>query len=139
MTLLRPVLAPLRRFPRLPRLFARPLVLALLWGRRHTILLWWRTLRHELRREGKVDRRRLVTLATALARVTGDGRLSNAPELRRLTLDGDVLRADVDDNWARRGVLRATLGAVEGVNVVRLGAHEGTTATAAPVMVEVAS
>lgn len=110
----------------MPRLLTRPLVLALLWGRRHTALLWYRTLRAELSRGRPFDAHRARTLASALMRVTTDGRLANAPELRSLRLDGDVVHADVDGHWARRGVLRATLGAVEGINVVRLSETDET-------------
>jgi hypothetical protein len=128
MSVIRTALVPIRRLPRLPRLLMRPLVLGLLWGRRHTVMLWVRSVRDELRRGGGLQPRRLRTLLSALVRVTTDGRLTNAAELRRLHLQGDVLHADVDEHWARRGVLRATLGAVEGVNVVRLtGAEDAVT------------
>jgi hypothetical protein len=109
-------------------------MLALLWGRRHTALLWYRTLRAELGRGRPYDAHRARTLASALMRVTTDGRLANAPELRSLRLDGDVIHADVDGHWARRGVLRATLGGVEGINVVRLSETDDATSQAEAIL-----
>lgn len=123
MSVLRTATAPIRRLPRLPRLLARPVVLALLWGRRHTLLLWARSLTAELRGRRRPDARRLRALLAALVTVTRDGRLTNAPELRRLSLGADdVLEVQADEHWARRDDAVAVLGGVDGVNLVRLTA-----------------
>lgn len=122
MSALRTATVPIRRLPRLPRLLARPVVLALLWGRRHTILLWARSLAGELRGR-RIEPRRLRSLVTALFRVSRDARLANAPELRRLRLGADdVLEVEADAHWAEAPVAAALLEAVDGINLVRLTA-----------------
>ena len=112
-------------------MLVRPLLLGLLWGRRHTFALWARTLAGELRRSGGTDLARLRPLLTALLRITRDTRLANAPELRRLTMRGDVIEVEADAHWDRRSVLSTVLGAVDGINLVRF-ADAPATATPTP-------
>ena len=140
MLALRTATVPLRRLPRIPRLLARPVVLALLWGRRHTLALWARSVAGEVRRTGGTDVHRLGSLLRALLKVTRDARLANAPELRRLSLRDDVIEVDADAHWDRRGVLTTVLGAVEGVNLVRFtDAPASATPTPAGILLDAAS
>lgn len=52
-------------------------------------------------------------------KITRDGRLANAPELRRVALRDDVVEVDADAHWDRRALLTTVLGAIDGVNLVR--------------------
>lgn len=88
------------------------------WSRRHTIALWARSWWSALR-ERRVRRPSDVkALAAALLRVSGDARLANAPEIRRVGVVDDGIVADVDPSWHRRELLRTVLGGSSGVTNV---------------------
>jgi hypothetical protein len=101
------------------RPFRRSAWLLLAWTQRHSLTLWWRSLRGELRQGRPIDRTRVRRLATALFRVSRDPRLSNAAELRQLSLVDDVVVAHTDEHWSQRSLLTSVLTGVDNVNEVR--------------------
>jgi len=100
-------------------LLRRPAWWLLAWSQRHTLALWGRSLRAEAQRGRPVDVIRARRLVSTLLRVTTDPRLSNAPELRSLELDGDVVVAHTDEHWSKRPMLTSVLTGVSHVNEVR--------------------
>jgi hypothetical protein len=108
---------------RLPLLLVRPFRRAawylLLWTQRHTLGLWWRSLRTEVGKGRPINTAGLRRLSSTLFHVTADPRLSNAPELRQLTLTDDVVLAETDEHWAKRDLLVTVLTGVDHVNEVR--------------------
>jgi hypothetical protein len=93
--------------------------LLLAWTQRHSLALWWRSMRGEMRHGRPIDRTRVRRLAVALFRVSRDPRLSNAAELKQLTLADDVVLAHTDEHWAQRSLLTTVLTGVDNVNEVR--------------------
>jgi hypothetical protein len=94
----RPVLRPI----------SRTAVVLLLWSQRHTLALWFRSVRdefmHQTSRRG-TDVRRWKRLLSALWRISSDPRLANTPELRRIALDGDTVTLDASETWHGRYLL----------------------------------
>lgn len=82
------------------RPFRRSAWLLQAWTQRHSLSLWWRSLRGELRRGRPIDRTRVRRLTVALAHVAVDPRLSNAAELKQLSVVDDVVLAHTDEHWA---------------------------------------
>jgi hypothetical protein len=101
------------------RPFRRSAWLLLAWTQRHSVALWWRSLQGELRRGRPIDRTRVRRLAVALFRVASDPRLSNAAELKQLSLMDDVVVARTDEHWTGRPLLTTVLTGVPNVNEVR--------------------
>jgi hypothetical protein len=98
----RPVLRPI----------SRTAVVLLLWSQRHTLALWFRSVRdefmHQASRRG-TDVRRWKRLLSALWRISSDPRLANTPELRRIALDGDTVTLDASETWHGRYLLDSQL------------------------------
>lgn len=99
--------------------FRRSAWLLLAWTQRHSLALWWRSLRGELRNGRPIDRTRVRRLGVALYRVAADPRLSNAAELQQLSLVDDVVVARTDEHWPHRALLTTVLTGVDNVNDVR--------------------
>ena len=108
-----------RRPLALLRPLRRSVWLLLAWSHRHSLALWWRSLRAELTGGRPIDLGRVRRLAVVLARVTADSRISNAPELKLLTLVDDVVVAHSDEHWSKRPILSSVLANVSHVNVVQ--------------------
>jgi hypothetical protein len=89
------------------------------WSQRHSLALWWHSLRAELRPGRPVDVGRIGRLASVLARVTIDPRLSNAPELKQISIDDGVLLAHADEHWSKRPILTSTLANVSHIKSVQ--------------------
>lgn len=121
MTALRvlPAMSFLRHPLLLLRPFRRSAWLLFGWSQRHSIALWWRSMSAELKPGRAVDFGRVRRLATVLIKVTADSRISNAAELRKLTLVDDVVLAHTDENWAKRSILSSTLAGVNHVSAVQ--------------------
>jgi hypothetical protein len=105
-------------------------LLLLVWTHRHTLALWFRSLRGALVdwRAGRTVH--LRTLLAALVRVTADARIGNAPELRSLAVQDDVIVAAADEHWPRQRLLQDVVGGVRHVNAVTfVGRETGTTVT----------
>jgi hypothetical protein len=111
------------KIARVPFLLLRPVRrlswYLLLWTQRHTLALWWHSLRAELQRERPVNGARVRRLAMTLFKVSADPRLANAAELKQLTLTDDVVTAETDEHWAKRPLLITVLTGVDHVNEVR--------------------
>ena len=101
------------------RPFRRSAWMLFAWSQRHSLALWWRSLRSELKPGRPVDLGRVRRLATVLVKVTADPRISNASELKQLTLVDDVVLAHTDENWAKRPILSSTLSSVSHVSAVQ--------------------
>ncbi len=101
------------------RPFRRSAWLLLAWTQRHSLALWWRSLQGEWRKGRPIDRSRMRRLTLVLLRVAADSRISNASELKRLTLVDDVVLAHTDEHWAARPVLTSVLTGIDHVNEVR--------------------
>ena len=97
----------------------QPAFWLLAWSQRHTLSLWARSIRAEVKGPERTDAGRVRRLATALYKVSSDARLTNAPGLRSLSLVGDEVVAETDLHWPQRDVLTGVLGGVEQVNGVR--------------------
>ncbi len=101
------------------RAIRRPAWWLLAYTQRHTLALWWRSLRAELGRGRPVDTTRMRRLASALYHLSADSRLSNAPELKSIELIDDVVVAHTDEHWAKRPILSSVLTGIDHVNEVR--------------------
>ena len=99
--------------------FRRSAWLLLAWSHRHTLALWWRSLRAEIMGGRPIDLGRVRRLAVVLMRVTADPRISNASELKLLTLIDDVVVAHADEHWTKRPILSSVLANVNHVNAVQ--------------------
>lgn len=102
----------IRFLARITRPISRPLsrsvVLLLAWSQRHTIALWFRSIRDEFRHQYShraTDPQRWKQLLSSLWRISSDPRLANTPELRRITLDGDSITLDATETWHGRFLL----------------------------------
>lgn len=98
---------------RLVRPASRPAALVLAWTHRHTLALWGRSIGHEVRQQldaGGANLPRAKKLLTTLWKVTSDNQLANAPELRRISIDGDRVRVDAVETWQSRYLLDSRLG-----------------------------
>ncbi len=103
----------LRTLRLLTRPLSRPAALFLAWTHRYTVALWWRSMRDEFGQQialGRPNVARWRHLLTSLWRVSSDARLANAPELRRLAIDGVGVTVDADHTWHGRYLLDTRLG-----------------------------
>jgi hypothetical protein len=91
----------------------------LAWSQRHTVALWWRSLKGEVHRGQPLDFGRVRTLLKALYKVSAEPRLSNAPQLRTLALVNDTVVAESDQHWHERDLLGHLLRGIDHVNEVQ--------------------
>jgi hypothetical protein len=91
----------------------------LIWSHRHTVGLWWRSLRGEIKAGRRVDFGRVRTLLAALYAVSSESRLSNAPQLRTLAVATDTVVAEADGHWHERELLGHILRGIDHINEVR--------------------
>jgi hypothetical protein len=103
---------------------SRSAVILLGWTHRHTLGLWFRSIRDEVRRDGPIERHRLRTLISALAKVTVDRKLANAPELRRLWIAEDTVEVETDPHWSKRSAVETALRTIDHINVVNFTAPQ---------------
>ena len=69
------------------------------WNHRNEVMRWGRSLYEQLVSQQDVSPQRAVQIGRVLAAVAGDEKLRNAPELRRVSMRGDVVDLDVDERW----------------------------------------
>ncbi len=100
------------------------------WNYRHEILRWVRTLASELT-GGSIDRSRTVLTGRVLASIAGEERLRNAPQLKQVRLDGDVVDLQVESGWTELPRVIDRVRRVKGVNGVTVNGTEVATATVA--------
>lgn len=91
----------------LPRL--RPTAWMLLVTHRNLVRTWFRSVRAEARHR-PFEGMRWFRLFRSLLRVTGDSRLSNAPQLRALHVTESGVMADVDPTWKHAERVRRMFG-----------------------------
>ena len=90
------------------RPISRAAFVVLMWSQRHTVALWFRSIRDEVMHQTsrrRTDPRRWKRLLSALWRISSDPRLANTPELRRIALDGDTVTLDASETWHGRYLL----------------------------------
>lgn len=108
----------------------RAAVLTFAWNHRHEILRWGRSLWNEVAGRTDVSPTRAVRTGQVLFAVASDPELRNAPELRRVTMHGDVVEVDVDPTWELLPRLVERIENVKGVaRVVLATGPIETTAT----------
>jgi len=94
------------------RPISRAAIVVLLWSQRHTVALWFRSIRDETMHQfsrRRTDVRRWKRLLSALWRISSDPRLANTPELRRIALDGETVTLDASETWHGRYLLDSQL------------------------------
>ena len=95
------------------------------WNHRHEILRWGRSLYEQVIGRRDVSPARAVRVGRVLLAVASDEALRNAPELRRVSLHGDVVDLDVDRRWSE---LPRLIDRVQRVSGVRSVVVNGTAA-----------
>ncbi len=98
--------------------FTRTAALAFAWSHRRTVMRWGRTLYTELKRPGKIEPKRLLTISKVLWEVTRNDDLANAKQLREVRLDGDKVVVDTAAGWKQVSRLVDLLDGIDGVNGV---------------------
>jgi len=99
----------------------RTAVALLVWLNRHTLMLWFRSVRDEVQEHG-VDVERLRYLAVGLWAIANDRRTANAEALKTIWVRADRYEFEAHDDWDGREAVEELLGPI--------GPHE-TTVTAA--------
>jgi hypothetical protein len=98
--------------------FNRLAVAAFVWTHRRSILRWGRSFWAELRAPHRIEPQRLALIARVLWAITRDDRLAKARQLKRVSLDGDVVIVDASPRWSQRHRLVDVLSDVPGVSAV---------------------
>lgn len=89
----------------------RTILLFLAWSNRHTVALWFRSIRHELTTVG-LEPSRLRVLVSGLWAVSSDRRTTNAEPLRKITLRGDGFGIEARDGWIGRATVEHLLAPI---------------------------
>jgi hypothetical protein len=113
--------APWRSLTR-PRSLLNPVtrvaVATFLWAHRHEILRWGRSLYEQLIRQADKSPARAMRTGRLLYVIASDDQLRNAKELRKVSLDGDVVSLEVDDYWSQLPRLLNRVRSVKGVRAI---------------------
>ena len=88
------------------------------WKHRHEIMRWGRSLYEQLIGQRDVSPARAVRIGRVLMAIASDEALRNAPELRRVSLNGDVVDLDVDRRWSELPRLIDRVKRVSGIRTV---------------------
>lgn len=102
------------------------------WNYRHEILRWGRTLWNELVGREGVDTGRAVRTGRVLAAIASEERLRNAPQLKQVTMNGDVVDLRVEPGWTELPRVIDRVRSVKGIVGVTVNGNEVTTASARP-------
>lgn len=94
------------------------------WNYRHEIMRWGRTLWHELVGRDGVDAARAVRTGKVLASIAGEERLRNAPQLKQVTMHGDVVDLRVSPGWSELPRVIDRVRRVKGVSGVTVNGNE---------------
>jgi len=100
------------------------------WGYRHEILRWGRSLWNELIGRGDLDPGRAARTGRVLMAIATEDRLRNAPELRQVTINGDVVDLEVTPGWSELPHVVDKVRRIKGVAGVTVNGAELTTVTA---------
>jgi len=100
------------------------------WNYRHEILRWGRSLWNELvSRSGGVDANRALRTGKVLVAIAGEERLRNAPQLKQVTMHGDVVDLEAESGWTELPRVIDKVRKVKGVTGVTVNGSEVATAT----------
>ena len=88
----------------------RTALLLLGWANRHTVALWFRSIRREV--SGGVDAGRLRTLVRGLWAISSDRRTTNAEPLRMITVRDDGFGIEARDGWIGRATVETLLAPI---------------------------
>jgi hypothetical protein len=100
------------------------------WNYRHEILRWGRTLWNELIGRADVDAARTVRAGRVLASIAGEERLRNAPQLKQVTMNGDVVDLRVEPGWSELPRVIDRVRAVKGITGVTVNGNAVATVSA---------
>jgi hypothetical protein len=83
----------------------------LIWTNRHTLSLWYRSLRDEIRANGfALDR--LQSLLRALWTVSSDRRTANADQLKSISVRPNGYSFEATDDWTGRSTVEDLLAPI---------------------------
>jgi len=100
------------------------------WNYRHEVLRWGRTLLHELIGRDDVDPGRTLRTGRVLMAIAAEDRLRNAPQLRQVTINGDVVDLQVEPGWRELPHVVDKVSRVKGVTGVTVNGAELTVVSA---------
>lgn len=86
-------------------------MLVLAWTNRHTVALWFRSLRYELSTVG-FEPGRLRVLLQALWAISSDRRTTNAEPLRRITVRSSGFGIEAREGWIGRATVEHLLAPI---------------------------
>lgn len=89
----------------------RTAIALLLWTNRHTVALWFRSLRDEIQTTG-FDADRLRQLVHALWTVSKDRRTANAEALKSISVRPDGYSFEAHDDWSGRSTVEHLLAPI---------------------------
>lgn len=89
----------------------RTALLLLAWGNRHTVALWFRSIREEVS-GGGFDVGRMRTLLRGLWAVSSDRRTTNAEPLQMITVRDDGFGIQARDGWIGRATVETILAPI---------------------------
>jgi hypothetical protein len=93
-------------------------VTTFLWTHRHEILRWGRSLYEQLIRQADRSPARAMRTTRLLYAIASDDQLRDAKALRKVTLDGDVVNLEVDEDWPYVPRLLYQVRSVKGIRGV---------------------
>lgn len=88
----------------------RTALLFLAWANRHTVALWFRSIRREV--TGGVDVGRLRTLVRGLWVISSDRRTTNAEPLQMITVRDDGFGIEAREGWIGRATVETLLAPI---------------------------
>jgi hypothetical protein len=100
----------LLRTGRLAFPLTRTALLLMAWSNRHTLSLWFRSIRREV--SAGFDLGRLQTLLRGLWAVTSDRRTTNAEALQMITVRSDGFGIEARDGWIGRATVETILAPI---------------------------
>ena len=89
----------------------RTVVLLLAWFNRHTVLLWFRSIRDEVSQSG-FDVGRMQTLVRGLWAVSSDRRTTNSEPLRKNAVRDDGFAVEAREGWIGRETVETILAPI---------------------------
>ena len=89
----------------------RTAIALLIWTNRHTVALWYRSLRDEIQAHG-VDVERVRRLLHALWTVSNDRRTANVDALKSISVRPDGYSFEAHDDWTGRSTVEHLLAPI---------------------------
>lgn len=100
------------------------------WNYRHEVLRWGRSLWNEATGRSEVDPGRALRTGRVLMAIATEDRLRNAPQLRQVTIHGDVVDLQVEPGWGDLPQVVDKVSRVKGVAGVTVNGGELTVVSA---------